>query len=42
MSNQENFGQNLGGEIGEDVGIDLMFLLKMLGVDFTDINQCTD
>ena len=25
-------------KIGEDFGIDLMLLLKMLGVDFTDIN----
>ena len=29
-------------KIGEDLRIDLMLLLKMLGVDFTDINQCTD
>ena len=29
-------------EIGENIGSDLMLLLKMLGVDFTDINQCTD
>ena len=29
-------------ESGENVGIDLMLLLKMLCVDLTDINQCTD